>query len=164
MMWGCVIVDIGIGISRVDHKCVVKGYEEVSRLTGVRLLEECSLTSPVFLIDMGRVDIDVFSNINYLHWFKMKRFYYVNDITFTGGLVNIHCTLDCRRTWMNTIRNSTQYVDRQEKKYNKMLFDNELPLQSDKNKNVYVWNKNVGDSTKTSRNYVLITNGKVEET
>lgn len=160
-------MDIGIGTTTVDRRNIVKDYTEVTRLNGVRLGQNStSVINPVFIFNMVQdksnpIDIDFFSDINYVHWFKMHRFYYC-EIVFNGTLVEIHCTLDPRRTWMDTIRNSRQYVTRQEKKWNKQLFDSEIPLESKKVVNIYKFPNKVGDSTETSRNYILITNGKVE--
>lgn len=155
-------MDLGVGITSVDHRAVVKDYSEIFRFENVVLKDDTSVQSPVFLLDFGSMDISELSDINYVHWFKMKRFYYIIDKVFNGQCVELHCQLDARRTWMETIRNSTQFVNRQERTFNKQLFDAEIPIESMKKQTMYVFPNAVGDSTPESRNYVLVTNGKKE--
>lgn len=157
-------MDLDVGTYKGDKRVCNKSMSNVQRVNNVRLLEDTNVLTPVFLInfaDMKGIQPDIanFADVNYVHWFKMKRWYYCNVI-FNGQLIELHCELDARKTWCNTIKNSTQFVDRQENKFNKNLFDQNLPLSSKKGINVYKFPTKVGDSTETSRNYVLITNGK----
>ena len=160
-------MDILIGSYFGDKKVVKKNIINFRKIENVILKTETDVTNPVFIFDIrnedsSQPDISVFKDINYVHWYKMDRYYFCK-VVFNGVLVEFHCTLDRRKTWQNTILNSNQYVERQENVYNKNLFDSEIPLESKKGSRMYVFPTKVGDSTETSRNYVLTTNGKVSE-
>lgn len=152
-------MDIGIGFVQGDNKEVNKNYTELTRVSGVKLMEGTNVVNPVFIFALSSM-MDDNLRYNYLRWFKADRWYYIDNIVFNGALVELHCTVDMRMSAKKTIKQSTQFVDRQENTFNKQLFDAEIPLESKPVTNVYRWNKDVGDSTETTVNYVLITNGK----
>lgn len=154
-------LDIGIGTTTVDKRCVDKQYVEKMRLEGVILKANTNATNPTFVFNVGAVDVGDLADVNYVHWFKMKRFYYC-EVVFVGSLVELRCVLDPRRTWAKTIRQSEQFVDRQEKKFNKQLFDSEIALENGRDVSMIQFPTLVGDSTAVSRNYILMTNGKKE--
>lgn len=159
-------MDVGLYTTFDDKKVCDKEIFFFDKLEHVILKESTSVVNPVFILDMRDIvgdmpDISQFKNANYLHWWKMNRWYYC-EVIFNGTLVEFHCTLDPRQTWRYTIKGSTQYVERQENQFNRQLFDSEIPLEPKKRVSIYKFPTKVGDSTETSRNYVLITNGKVE--
>ena len=90
----------------------------------------------VLLNDPENVDINVindFNGYNYMYIQQLKSYYWI-EWHAEGGILVIKGRRDPLKTFWTDIKNSTQYVTRQQYKQNQMIVDNRLPMHSD---NVY---------------------------
>jgi hypothetical protein len=78
--------------------------------------------------------VEDISKFNYLKIHKFNRYYYIDNISTIGGLIEIECRCDVLMSHAKDILASKQYILRQETKYkNPFLFDNLLPITSEHN-------------------------------
>ncbi len=68
--------------------------------------EPCSLTAPTFiLLRKG----GTYETCNYVYVAKWSRYYFINDITVNGNLIELECSEDYLGSWYNTIANQNLY-------------------------------------------------------
>ena len=101
-----------------------KNLTEVSTLSNVRLLENCSLLNPSFVFKMPE---NLF--INYIYVPKFGRYYYINNITILdNNMVQIDCSVDVLMTFKDEIKNTKQHIVRQENEYNMYMIDGRMAV------------------------------------
>ena len=105
-------------------------------------LENTSFIDPIFTFN----NIDDSMNIineNYFSVPKWGRYYFVTDVQYLeGGIIQLQGHCDVLNTFKEDIYASSQFVSRQEKNFNKMIADSNIPLQSKKITDGYVVGKN----------------------
>lgn len=101
-----------------------KNLTEVSTLSSVRLLENCSLLNPSFVFKMPE---NLF--INYIYVPKFGRYYYINNMTILdNNMVQIDCSVDVLMSFKDEIRNTKQHIVRQENEYNMYMIDGRMAV------------------------------------
>lgn len=114
----------------------------VHKMFSCMLREGCSLTNPVVLLeaqlssssnsfqDASGNTTDVFSyNYAYIHTQGARRYFFVNNITYSDNIWVIYMNEDVLATYKDDITGSTQYVARSTSRYNSMLADNIYPTE-----------------------------------
>lgn len=90
------------------------------------------LTPTVILNGFNDMSEDVELNgYNMLYIPKLKRYYFIDKMYYNNGLLHINCSCDSLYTFRASIKNSTQYIVRQQNNANKYIVDNKLPIHSD---------------------------------
>lgn len=101
-----------------------KNLTEVSTLSNVRLLENCSLLNPSFVFKMPE---NIF--INYIYVPKFGRYYYINNMTILdNNMVQIDCSVDVLMSFKDEIKNTKQHIVRQENEYNMYMIDGRMAV------------------------------------
>lgn len=101
-----------------------KNLTEVSTLSNVRLLENCTLLNPSFVFKMPE---NIF--INYIYVPKFGRYYYINNITIlNNNMVQIDCSVDVLMSFKDEIKNTKQHIVRQENEYNMYMIDGRMAV------------------------------------
>lgn len=104
------------------------------------------LTPTVILNGFNNISEDAELNgYNMLYIPKLKRYYFIDKMYYNNGLLHINCSCDSLYTFRASIKNSTQYIGRQQTKANKYLVDNSLPIHSDNKYLVRAFGKQVID-------------------
>lgn len=89
----------------------------------VRLKDNCSVLSPVFLLN----GYDL--SHNYVRW--GIRYYYIDDIVIVGNdLAEYHCSTDVLATYKSAIGASSQYILRADSAYDLFIADTKYPTKS----------------------------------
>ena len=89
--------------------------------------EDTDLVNPTFIMDSDkRMDND----INYVYVQDVGRYYYVNDITYSQGRIELHCTVDVLMSFKSEIDKQKVIIERSETDYNLYLSDNHLRSES----------------------------------
>ena len=110
-------------------------------------------------IDIHVNDFTTVSRYNYCYIPDLKRYYYIDDISAEGGIAHVKCRVDVLNSFSKDIKNSTQYVTRQENKNaSPYLQDNLLPIRSDHNYIFEPFGSYVDD--RTCGRMILATAGK----
>ena len=103
---------------------VDKNLTEVSTLSSVRLLENCSILNPSFVLKMPN---DIF--INYIYVPKFGRYYYITNLTILdNNMIKIDCSVDVLMSYKNEIKNTRQHIVRQENEFNMYLSDSRMAV------------------------------------
>lgn len=142
---------------------VEKNLSEARTIENVRFLDDnnLSVASPVMLLNLTN-DIETIMSYNYVYIPKLKRYYYIRNISTQGGLINIECGVDGLMSFKDDIYRRSQqkqYIIRQETKYKEpYLQDNLLPIRSDHGYLYKTFGKNVDD--KGCSHIILETTGK----
>ena len=136
-------------------------------IENVRFKEEKALniTNPVIVFaPTQNTTLDDWNDIvesakfNYFYIPKFERFYYIQNISTNGGLIEIEGKCDVLNSFKYDILNSTQYIVRQQNKRSAYLSDTMLPIRSDHKYYMKTFGRNVDD--KTCSHVILITTGK----
>lgn len=96
-----------------------------------------------------KMNDEIFKNVHYNYCYigKFERYYFITRISTEGGLMIFECEVDPLQSFASDIKNSTQYVIRSEKFYNKLLVDPLLPLHSDHNIDIHPFGLDVYNSS-----------------
>lgn len=131
-----------------QNNVVSKNITNKITIENVRFKENNSLnvSEPALLLNRY-TDVDQVNGYNYVHIPKFNSYYYITSISWQGPLCEMHCKRDVLMSFRADIKNSTQYVSRQENNKNKYLVDNMLPIHSDHFYQVKTFGDNVEDIT-----------------
>ena len=122
----------------------------VGTLSGA-LREECSIVSPSITFKQTKVP-----TFNYVYIAAFGRYYFVTGITsISKDIWRMSLSCDVLMTWKDNIRSFTAIIARQEKSFNPMLIDSELPAQVNQNITVTEFPAG-GFSTDTAISYPFI--------
>lgn len=103
-------------------------------------------------------DIVECAKFNYFYIPKFERFYFIQNMKTSGGLIEITGKCDVLNSFKNDILNSEQFILRQQNKRSKYLSDSHIPVRSDHKYYMKTFGDNVDD--KTCSRMILITTGK----
>ena len=103
------------------------------RISGVRFKEENALdvVNPKILLNLTE-EVAKISAYNYVEIPRFTRYYFIDDISTRGGLVEISCRCDVLTSFAKDIKRSSQLVARcSNKKLSKQyMTDSEYPLET----------------------------------
>ena len=102
------------------------------------LKENCSIIYPVIGLDMGAAWNP--SSYNYAHISSFKRYYYVNDWSYSGGLWWASLAVDALATWRGEIYSTSEYVLRSSSDYDGAIIDTLFPAKSTFTQFIARWN------------------------
>lgn len=87
--------------------------------------DSSSITNPVIRVEYPR-PID----FNYVYLSELNRYYFVTDINLIRtNLYEINLSIDVLMTYLTAIKNCQAFIDRNEDTYNRLIVDNQLPLE-----------------------------------
>ncbi|MBR6402936.1 MAG: hypothetical protein IKS48_06085 [Eubacterium sp.] len=85
--------------------------------------DDTDLINPVFTFAANK---RIQNNINYLFVQEMHRWYYVDDITYSQHMIELHCTVDVLTSFAAEIKEQYAIVIRQQENYNMYLTDDKI--------------------------------------
>lgn len=89
--------------------------------------DDTELIRPTFIFEDDKID----SGINYLYIGEdVKRYYFINDIIFSQGRIELHCEVDVLMSHKEQIMGIQCVVGRNKNVYNMFLNDDRLELFS----------------------------------
>lgn len=89
-----------------------------------KMKSDCSMSSPVFLID----GIDLSYNYCYFN----NRYYFINDIVLNkNNIYEIYCSVDVLATYKPYITSYNTFIERSASKFDPMIIDNALSSSQD---------------------------------
>ena len=106
--------------NRSDDKVVTKNIEQLIVLNGT-LREGCSIINPVIKVEA--INNSIASICNYAKIAQFGRYYFVNDIIFTGKLFEIHMHVDVLSSFQTELKSLSAVIGRNQYKYNTYLQD-----------------------------------------
>lgn len=121
---------------------VTKGLGKETIIENVRFKDTDSLNviNPTLILnpytdELGNTwEISNIIKFNYIYIPKTTRYYFITNISCEGATVLIETKVDVLMSFSKDIRNSKQYILRQENKYeNPYLMDNFLPITAKHN-------------------------------
>lgn len=159
-------MDIGLGTYKGEKNQVSKTWEITNKIENVILKEDTNVVQPTFVFSFPQgTDISDFNKYNYLQWYKMGRYYFIDDMRIGGAgrLLEVVCKEDFLVSWRNSIKGSTQYVDRQENRFSRKIVDEKQAYYTNTKTSYFMSDKKISNVKETEYNYVLITSGKKKE-
>lgn len=127
--------------------------------------EDTSLLNPTFTF-MSRTRIQ--NDINYLYVQEMKRWYYVDDITYTQHMIELHCSVDVLTSFAKEIKEQYAIVIRQEQNYNLYINDDKMRTEAQARILTYPFTGGFGTSlssgTVKNCSYIFAINGGGDST
>lgn len=149
-------MDLYLYSTKDSPEVVNKNLEEIEHYTAVHLLEDTSVLTPTIEVYDSTI-IDHIWKVNYMYIPKFHRYYYVTDAIATAGLYRFTGKVDVLKTYRDSILFNSQIVSRQEKKQDRYLHDNMIPI-SDKQE---VQEVEFGDTFDDSNSlFILVTTGQ----
>lgn len=139
---------------------LTKNISKVRTVAGVIFKDKNNLDilRPVIVLNLGD-SMTHFVDFNYVHIEGLHRYYYVDDIATVAGLVEVTCRVDVLMSHKKDIQNSTQYILRQQSRYeNPYLMDNLLPISAKHNYLAAPFGNNV--FKKDCSHIIMATTGK----
>lgn len=106
-----------------DKRYLNKTLSNPLNVTGVSLYDSTSVTNPVLKVSGGPSKI---ANYNYVYIPDFNRYYYITDFTVENGYILVSCKVDVLMSYKTSIGACPCIVNRQEKKFNFYLNDNEF--------------------------------------
>lgn len=91
----------------------------------ITLLENTSIVYPTFKMR----DKDAYLYSNYCYVDDLRRYYFIDEITFSNGYAYLKCTCDVLSTYKEGIRGQNVILNRQEKVWDKYQNDGRLPVE-----------------------------------
>lgn len=126
-------MNIVLQTSNSDKRVVTKNVTDLITLTGT-LRENCSIIDPVVKVE--GINNAIAAACNYATIADFGRYYFVNDIIFTGKLYEIHMHCDVLSSFQTPLKQLNAVVSRQEKTYNTMLQDGLFRTYADPHVNI----------------------------
>ena len=103
-----------------NDKVVTKNITQLIVLNGT-LRNDCSIINPV--IEVEAINNSIAAVCNYAKIAQFGRYYFVNDIIFTGKLYEIHMHVDVLASFQTQLKQLEGVIGRSEKNYNLYLQD-----------------------------------------
>lgn len=117
-----------------DKRVVTKNITTLATLNGT-LRQNCSIVDPV--ISVENINNSIAAKCNYAKIAQFGRYYYVNDIIFTGKLYEIHMHVDVLASFQTELKSLEAVVARQENNYNLYLNDGMFKTYANPNISIF---------------------------
>jgi len=115
-----------IGTTSSDPRVLNKTFS-LDIAVSVNLKEGCSVLQPHFILDYN----PSYATCNYCYFSDWGRYYFINNIQMLpGNKCQLDCIVDPMQSFNSEIKNLTVMVERQEKRRNAMLVDDEYPIET----------------------------------
>lgn len=122
----------------------------------VRYKGDVDLVKPTFILEADKID----KHINYLYvGGDAKRYYFIDEVTFSQGKILLHCTVDVLHSHKTEIMKNEFIVWRNQTHYNRYLQDDRQITEASSRILTFPSNKGFGVGEKTA-SYVLTIGGK----
>lgn len=126
----------------------------------VRYKDDTEMINPVLICDSDKID----KNINYVYvGSPIKRYYYINDITYSQGLVYLHCKIDVLMSFKSEIYNLECIVKRNGTLYNVYLNDERLKINNLTRTETFPFKGGFDVNDNKTASYLLVLNGSGQQ-
>ena len=119
--------------SNVSDSIVVnKKINYISAISDAKIINETDILNPSIIVSRNFYD-NIISQANYLYIDKLKRYYFINNISFADSMIVIDCTVDVLMSYKDEIKNLYCTVKRNENIKNGYLNDDNYNVYSYEN-------------------------------
>ena len=115
--------------SKPENSTAHPATSDMNQFTGV-LKSDCSVESPVILLDLSSFTDTSPARFNYAYISKFSRWYWVSEARYVRGLWEFTLTVDVLASFKSDIGNSTLYVLRAASDYDGDIIDNLYPTKT----------------------------------
>ena len=112
-----------------DAIVVNKKITSISSINNAKIINETDIVNPSIIVSRNFYD-SIILKANYLYIDKLKRYYYINNISFAESMIVIDCTVDVLMSYKSEIRNLSCTVTRNENLKNGYLNDENYNIQA----------------------------------
>ena len=112
-----------------DAILVDKKITSISSISNAKIINETDMVNPSIVVSRNFYD-SIILKANYLYIDNLKRYYYINNISFAESMIVIDCTVDVLMSYKSEIRNITCTVTRNENLKNGYLNDDNYNIQA----------------------------------
>lgn len=112
-----------------DAILVDKKITTISSIANAKIINETDIVNPSIIVSRNFYD-SIILKANYLYIDNLKRYYYINNISFAESMIVIDCTVDVLMSYKSEIRNITCTVTRNENLKNGYLNDENYNIQA----------------------------------
>ena len=103
-----------------NNKVVTKDITALATLNGT-LRANCSMVNPIITVEA--INNSIAASCNYAKIAEFGRYYFVNDIIFTGKLYEIHMHVDVLSSFQTPLKSLDAVIGRSEQEFNLYLQD-----------------------------------------
>lgn len=89
--------------NKSDAIVVDKEINSISTINNAKIINETDILNPSIIVSRNFYD-SLFSQANYLYIDKLKRYYFINNISFADSMIVIDCTVDVLMTYKEDIK------------------------------------------------------------
>lgn len=101
--------------------------EGALRFSDCRLIDGCSIVSPVIELNLGNTR-NILDSYNYVYIEDFSRFYFINNWTFNNGLWILSLNVDVLASFKEDIGLTNKYILRACSQYNGNIIDSKYPI------------------------------------
>ena len=112
-----------------DAILVDKKITSISSINNAKIINETDIVNPSIIVSRNFYD-SIILKANYLYIDNLKRYYYINNISFAESMIVIDCTVDVLMSYKSEIRSITCTVTRNENLKNGYLNDENYNIQA----------------------------------
>ena len=112
-----------------DAILVDKKITSISSISNAKIINETDIVNPSIIVSRNFYD-SIILQANYLYIDNLKRYYYINNISFAESMIVIDCTVDVLMSYKSEIRNILCTVTRNENLKNGYLNDDNYNIQA----------------------------------
>ena len=111
--------------NKSDKIVLNKNITQVGSQVTIYFKSDTELINPTFIFESDKIE----SNINYVYvGGKVSRYYFIDNITYSQGKVEIKCSIDVLMSHKDQIENLECVIGRNEKIWNMYLSDDRMEL------------------------------------
>ena len=118
--------------NKSDAIVVDKKINSVSTINNAKIINETDILNPSIIVSRNFYD-NIISQTNYLYIDKLKRYYFINNISFADSMIVIDCSVDVLMSYKDEIKNLYCTVKRNENIKNGYLNDDNYNVYSYEN-------------------------------
>ena len=118
--------------NKSDAIVVDKKINSISTINNAKIINETDILNPSIIVSRNFYD-SLFSQANYLYIDKLKRYYFINNISFADSMIVIDCSVDVLMSYKDEIKKLYCTVKRNENVKNGYLNDDNYNVYSYEN-------------------------------
>ena len=122
-------IQVSFGVVNKAANSTKRGTHSVS--LNCNLLEECSVSNPVLLVDISASDLFASGTLNHCYIPTFNRYYFVNNWVWDRAHWRAECGVDVMASYKDEIGASSQYILRCSSEYSGNVLDTKYPILSD---------------------------------
>lgn len=112
--------------NKSDARYVNKSLELIHDNVDIKYKEDTDLINPIFIVSSGLIT----PSVNYLWVENLGRYYFIKNVVFTQGMVEIECGVDVLTSFAVQLYRQNVIVNRNENLFDRYLQDEKIKVRN----------------------------------